>query len=567
MLHIKCIEVRGERLKNMVIHVLRKRRNSSFRGIVLFVLNAFLATTIFSSVPPNAYALTELSLPAPTALISTSTPLQAPAIRGIKFYPNQPFRFDFIVDEGKKRMSSPELSLETTRLIKYFLASLTIPEDDLWVNLSPYERDVIIPEALGRTVLGEDLLGEDYILKQLLASITYPENPLGKRFWEKVYEKAYELYGTTDIPINTFNKIWIVPDKIVIHEEGDRAIVGESTLRVMMEEDYLALRKNLGKSDIRAHHLEEDQVKEISSFSSSIMKEVVLPIIEEEVNKGENFAYLRQIYNSLILAVWFKMKLEQSLLGQIYIDKKKIKGVDTKEKQVKEKLYTRYIAAYERGAYDYIRTDYDSTSKKHIQRHYFSGGVDFADVRSGIEANIQFGFSDALMQELGASALSSAGIELGSATPEKKPSRAMELVIEWVERLSQIVRPSKPLVEEVEEVKEAAPPVRKPGLTTTEILAQALRQSKPVSTTDRGVAVYDAQELIATSSDVLEALSERVADIATSALEGKWQPQEPYVGKLQQGVISVAVLNGEIVGFLEIGEQGIEFVVVIRSGI
>ena len=252
----------------MVIHVLKTRRSASFRGIVLFVLNAFIITTIFSSIPSSAFAVTELFLPSPTQLINVSKPFRAPCIRGIRFYSNQPFRFDFIVDEGKKRMPDEELKLEANRLIKYFLASLTIPEDDLWVNLSPYERDIIIPEELGRTVMGEDLLGEDYILKQLLASITYPENPLGKRFWEKVYAKAYELYGTTDIPINTFNKIWIVPDKAVVYEERDRAIIGESTLKVMMEEDYFALRKNLGKPDIRAYQLEEDQVKEISNFSS-----------------------------------------------------------------------------------------------------------------------------------------------------------------------------------------------------------------------------------------------------------------------------------------------------------
>ena len=33
---------------------------------------------------------------------------------------------------------------EYTKLIKYFLASLTIPDDHQWVNLSPYEKNRII---------------------------------------------------------------------------------------------------------------------------------------------------------------------------------------------------------------------------------------------------------------------------------------------------------------------------------------------------------------------------------------------------------------------------------------
>ena len=56
---------------------------------------------------------------------------------------------------------------ESLRLIKYFLAALTVPEKDLWVNLSPYEKDRIVPEAFGQTEMGRDLLAQDYLLKQI----------------------------------------------------------------------------------------------------------------------------------------------------------------------------------------------------------------------------------------------------------------------------------------------------------------------------------------------------------------------------------------------------------------
>ncbi len=54
------------------------------------------------------------------------------------------------------------------KLIKYFMAALTIPEEDLWVNLSPYEAHRITPQKLGETELGKSLLSQDYILKQLI---------------------------------------------------------------------------------------------------------------------------------------------------------------------------------------------------------------------------------------------------------------------------------------------------------------------------------------------------------------------------------------------------------------
>ena len=135
-----------------------------------------------------------------------------------------------------------ELEAEATRLAKYFLAALTVPQEDLWVNLSPYERDRIIPEQLGYTDMGRDLLAQDYILKQLTASLMYPEDELGQKFWDRVYTKAQELYGTTDIPFNTFNKVWIMPEKGVVYENGNTGIVVESRLKVMLESDYLALK-------------------------------------------------------------------------------------------------------------------------------------------------------------------------------------------------------------------------------------------------------------------------------------------------------------------------------------
>ena len=72
-------------------------------------------------------------------------------------------------------------------MIKYFFAALTLPEKDVWVNLSPYEKDCIVPKATGDTEMGRDMLAQDYILKQLTASLIYPEKDLGKEFWNRVY--------------------------------------------------------------------------------------------------------------------------------------------------------------------------------------------------------------------------------------------------------------------------------------------------------------------------------------------------------------------------------------------
>jgi len=72
------------------------------------------------------------------------------------------------------------------RLVSYFMAALTVPETDFWVNLSPYEADDVIPQQLSDTDFGRDLLVQDYVLKQVAASLTHPESALGKKYWQSV---------------------------------------------------------------------------------------------------------------------------------------------------------------------------------------------------------------------------------------------------------------------------------------------------------------------------------------------------------------------------------------------
>ena len=77
----------------------------------------------------------------------------------------------------------------------------------------------------------------------------------------------------------------------------------------------------------------------------------ILGNMEKEVNEGKNFANLRQIFNSMILAAWYKETLKESLLGQVYVDQNKVAGIDADDKSVKEKIYQQYIESFKKGVY------------------------------------------------------------------------------------------------------------------------------------------------------------------------------------------------------------------------
>ena len=151
-------------------------------GIHFFILLAFLVN-MFGPLP-SAQAQ-EFRLPAPGQMVALSPAFSPAVLKGIKLDPQNPFRFHFFVDRGDSPLSQEELKRESAKLIKYFLASLTIPEKDLWVNLSPYEKDHIVPQEFGQTEMGRDLLAEDYLLKQITASLIYPESQLGKTSGKK----------------------------------------------------------------------------------------------------------------------------------------------------------------------------------------------------------------------------------------------------------------------------------------------------------------------------------------------------------------------------------------------
>ena len=379
----------------------------------------------------------ELTLPVPGTMVNLSPAFEPALIKGLTIHKDNPFLFDFIVDTGNDKLGTgsdsasgpifgqesvpvPNLKTEADRLIKYFFACLTIPEKDLWVNLSPYEKDRMVPDALGKTALGRDLLAQDYILKQLTASLIYPEKDLGKEFWDKVYTKARQMYGqNVEIPVNTFNKVWIMADKASVYEHNQTAFIASGHLKVMLEEDYLALEKNASVKNLSSPNaLVGDPNTTTHSLSSQIIKEIILPEIEHEINTGKNFAMLRQIFYSQILAVWFKNNLKESLLAQVYGNKSTVKGIDSNDAKTNEEIYQQYLQAYKKGVFNYIKEDQNPITKEILPRKYFSGGYTSLGLKVSLAATVNPTPTGSFAM---VTAAVTSGTDLAMATQKKKP--------------------------------------------------------------------------------------------------------------------------------------------------
>jgi hypothetical protein len=377
-----------------------------YRFISLVAIMAFLTTT----VAPMAVAQ---NLPAvfPPVTVSAYTPA---LIKGMIIHPEDPFLFDFIVHPGEDQLKDEAFKQEANKLIKYFMASLTVSEKDMWVNLSPTEKDRIIPDTFSQTEMGRDLLAQDYLLKQLTASLMYPDNETGKIFWQHIRER---LPNGTDVNADVLNKVWIVPDGADIYTHETGVFVVNAHLKVMMEGDYLN-RDNPGLNQ--------------RSIQADTIKEIILPAIEREVNEGKDFANLRQIYNAIILATWYKNNLRQSLLGQNYVNQGKVEGIKLNDPTMKDKIYQQYLDAFKKGAFDLVKDEYDPSTQTVITRKYISGGADFSMM--GMK---ETGLSDRLKDGLlGAEYVKTRLADGKGLIPEEDMEQADQNMKDWAEAVN-----------------------------------------------------------------------------------------------------------------------------------
>lgn len=339
------------------------------RNKILFKICGPLIAFIFAiecAFPAHLYAqmpslMTSISLPNPGNLILPTNAFQPLNVQGLTLDLKNPFQFSFIIDPGESELAGKDLEAESYKLIKYFLAALATPEDEMWVNLSPNESDRIIPNNFGQTDMGKDMLSQDYMLKQLSASLLHPDTTTGENFWNKIYSsiKTHNNESVQTIPSDLLSKIWITPGKAVIYTHQNNAIIVESNLKVLMADEYK--ENNITLTD--------QQRKQFN-----LLRDTIIPAVEKEINFGKTFAPLRQIYHSLILAEWYKRNLKQSILTQLYVDQNKTNGINIEDKDIAKKIYSQYIVAIQKGVCDIIKEDYDPLTQEIIPRKYFTGG-------------------------------------------------------------------------------------------------------------------------------------------------------------------------------------------------
>jgi len=317
---------------------------------------------------------------------------------------NQDFKIlldkgDFLKESpGHQVTTSPEkqekaLESETQNLLRYFFIGLALPNDKFWVNLRPDAPDNIIDDDLAKTDIGRIFLEADVQLKKDTAQFTSPQTPEGKAYWDKLYQKAGELFGTENITIPTLTRPWIVPNEIIIREAPDNAYIYKATLKVMLEEDYLK-SSQLSAVGYQQYEFKDQRLKELNQYSTQLIKELIIPKLTYQVNTSKRYAPLRQVYYSLILAQWFKQVTksqghqspEQNNPYIKLIDSGDLTNLTAKEPYDKQDYFKQYQKSFKDGEYN-LQEPVHTPLGQSIRR-YMSGGIKIMgnSVSSAIEA-------------------------------------------------------------------------------------------------------------------------------------------------------------------------------------
>jgi len=289
--------------------------------------------------------------------------------------------FSYVLNGTKARWNDKKVDFNDAvdLSLNSFFVGLAVPEYDFWVNLKPDEPDRIVEEELGKTDVGRILLEADFQLKKDAARFTNPKtSEVGEEYWDSLYEKAEAVTPIgigIRIPVKT--RLWIVPDKVLVHEDENGIYLDDCTLKVCLESEYLHKSGSLSTTWVAPW------VRDVNKYSEELEKELILPKLNHEVNYGDEYADLRAVYHSLILAQWYKDKYGyyNSIFYNL-IDTSNVTGLESKQDWNATALWEEYVHSVEEGEYNFWETTTEGMWE--VKRYYFSGGVDFTDITVNI---------------------------------------------------------------------------------------------------------------------------------------------------------------------------------------
>ncbi|MEK6564333.1 MAG: hypothetical protein AABZ65_04840 [Candidatus Omnitrophota bacterium] len=347
------------------------------------IISILLSWTLITGQPIFAQGVAQLNIG--TYLHTVGSSLAADRFRPLHMryfsYDIEKDDFQLLLDKGdNKDIKEAELEEKTKVLMEYFQIGLALPNEKFWVNLRPDAPDQMIDPELEKTDMGKVMLEADLQLKKDTAGLTSPQTPEGKQYWDKLYKKAGELFGSENITIPTITRPWIVPGEIILRQGEDSAYIFKANMKVMLEHDYLSSQPSAINS--QQYNFKDPRMKELNEYSTRLIRELIIPKLTKKVNISKRYAALRQVFFSLVMARWFKETFSpQSTVhspqnSNSYvklIDSHNLTNLTSKEAWDKTYYFNEYKKSFEQGEYNLKEQVVTPTGQ--AIRSYVSGGM------------------------------------------------------------------------------------------------------------------------------------------------------------------------------------------------
>ncbi len=317
----------------------------------------------------------QIALKAPTQAISANNSVvvekfRQAHLRYFSFDANKD-SFNLFMDKADmKNISDIELQMQTQDAFKYFLTGIKLTNNKFWVNLKPDAADNIIDPVLEKTDIGRIFLASDVQLKKDLALMTSPNTPEGKEYWNKLYQKANEIFGAdSKVNIPTLIRPWIVPGEVIMRGTGESAYIYKANLKVMLESDYL--------NNSNSFNFKDSRLKALNDYAAELVKQMFIPQLTKEVNNSKKYSDLRKVFYSLILAQYFKEEFKGNVKSSYsqMIDSNNLSSITSKTNWSKDEYFQAYQKSFKDGEYN-IK---ESVNGNKI-RMYVSGGIDLKGI-------------------------------------------------------------------------------------------------------------------------------------------------------------------------------------------
>ena len=149
----------------------------------------------------------------------------------------------------------------------------------------------------------------------------------------------------------------------------------------MLEQDYLKNSPNAITSSVD-YTFKDERSKALNEYSTQLIRELIIPKLNKEINSSKRYAGLRQVYYSLILSRWFKSRFKGlSPKGTDpnfvdLIDKQDLTNLTSKTTWDKSTYFQAYKKSFTQGEYNIQEAVYTPTGQ--VIRSYMSGGMNFA---------------------------------------------------------------------------------------------------------------------------------------------------------------------------------------------